>query len=207
MASKETLILLGSPRADGNSDRLALHLAEQLRAAGAAVETVALRDLAYSGCRNLFHCKTASDRCGLEDGLTAVLDKVRTADNLVVAAPVYFTDVPSGVKAVIDRFFSFFVPDYPTAEVKSRLRGGKSFTLIQVQGETGGAYADLLTRYEKGLRMLGFGTFHHIHAQGVRNPGDLDDRLEIWAEVDALSRTLIQYVSRLAVPIPVSPRP
>ena len=119
MPAKRVVCLLGSPRSGGNSDRLAEALIEELRAKGAFVECYALRELSYSGCRNLFHCKEGGDRCGLSDGLSPILEAVREADVLVLASPIYFTDITSDLKAAIERFFSFLVPDYPAAEIKT----------------------------------------------------------------------------------------
>lgn len=68
-----TVCLLGSPRRGGNSDRLAEHFLRHANDLGAPVETFALSELQYSGCQNLFRCKTDLDHCGLQDDLTPVL--------------------------------------------------------------------------------------------------------------------------------------
>ena len=181
--------LLGSPR-DGNSGRIARRFCERAEDAGAQVEIFPLTDLAFSGCRNLFHCKTGGDRCGLDDDLTPVLEAVRDADILVLATPVYFTDVTSFLKAAIERFFSFFVPDYATNPVKSRLAPGKTLVFIQTQGEPESAYRDLMERYAQSFRMLGYATFHLIRAAGIREPDAVADRPDVWARVDAVAETL-----------------
>ena len=61
--------LLGSPRSEGNSAELARRFCETAEAGGAEVTSFELASLRYSGCRTLFHCKTAGDRCGLDDDL------------------------------------------------------------------------------------------------------------------------------------------
>ena len=181
--------LLGSPR-DGNSSRIARRFCERARDAGATVEIFTLADLAFSGCRNLFHCKTGGDRCGLDDDLTPVLESVRAADILVLASPVYFTDVTSFLKAAIERFFSFFVPDYATNPVKSRLAPGKTLVFVQTQSEPETAYRDLMERYAQGFRMLGYEAFHLIRAAGIREPGATAERSDVWARVDEVAATL-----------------
>lgn len=178
------LCLLGSPRADGNSSEIAHRLCARLTDRGAEVQCHALRDLSFRGCRNLFRCKTGGTRCGLEDDLTPILAAVEAADVLVLASPIYFTDLTSDLKAVIERFFSFLVPDYPTAAVKSRLAAGKRLVLVQTQGEPAEAYGDLLERYAKSFRMLGFEGFHLIRACGVREVGAVTDLPDLWSEVE-----------------------
>ena len=128
-----TVCLLGSPRRGGNSDRLAEHFLRHANDLGAPVETFALSELQYSGCQNLFRCKTDLDHCGLQDDLTPVLSAISRAEVLVLASPVYFTSVSSQLKLAMDRFFSFFVPDYPNAKNKSRLSAGRHVVLLQTQ--------------------------------------------------------------------------
>ena len=190
MFRKRVVCLLGSPRAGGNSDQLAEVFADALRSRGAFLELYALRELSFSGCRNLFHCKRGGERCGLADGLSPILEAVREADVLVLSSPIYFTDITSDLKAAIERFFSFLVPGYPTAPVKTRLVGDKTLVLIQTQGEGREAYADLLNRYEKGFRMLGFNAFHLIHGYAVRETGDLAARPDLFTEIENLAAEL-----------------
>ena len=103
-----TVCLLGSPRRGGNSDTLAESFVAQAGALGAPVETFALSEMNYGGCRNLFRCKTDLDHCAQKDDLTPVLAAVARAQVLVLASPVYFTSVSAQMKMVIDRFFSLF---------------------------------------------------------------------------------------------------
>lgn len=171
--TQNTVCLLGSPRRGGNSDTLATAFLHHAGSHGAAVETFALSELQYSGCQNLFHCKTGSDRCGQVDDLTPVLEAISQAQVLVLASPVYFTSITGQLKLAIDRFFSFFVPDYPTAAQKSRLNGGRHIVLLQTQGEPEDRYADLLASFSASFTGLGFEAQHLVRAHSVRNPGDI----------------------------------
>lgn len=170
---KRTLCLLGSPRQKSNSNLLADNFIDLARCAGADVAKMKLADLSYSGCLNLFECKHGSERCGLSDDLSQVLLEIEQAEVLVLASPVYFTNVTSQMKAVIDRLFSFFVPGYASIKEKSRLSGGRTLVWIQTQGEGEEMYADLMKSYEAAFRGLGFEHFHLIRAWGVREPGDV----------------------------------
>lgn len=184
------LCLLGSPRSDGNSAAIARRLCEALERRGTNLELHELAALRFSGCRNLFHCKTRSDRCGLEDDLSPILESFARADVIVLASPIYFTDVTSDLKAFIERLFSFFVPDYATNPVKSRLPAGKRLVLVQTQGEPESQYADLLERYGKSFRMLGIEDLHLIRACGVREPGAVEPMEAVWRRVDEVTALL-----------------
>jgi len=184
---KRTLCLLGSPRRQGNSDALASRFCERAASHGAAVERIALSDLSFGGCRNLFRCKTDLTHCGQADDLTPVLDSLHEAPVLVLASPVYFTNVTGLLKSAIDRFFSFLVPDYPSKADKSRLSGGRTLVFVQVQGEPEDRYRDLLDSYSASFKLLGFEHQHLIRAWDVREPGDVFAHADFMKQCDAVA--------------------
>ena len=75
MTPQNTVCLLGSPRRDCNSDTLASYFVEQAKARGASVDTCALSEMNYNGCKNLFRCKTDLTHCGQTDDLTPFLSR------------------------------------------------------------------------------------------------------------------------------------
>jgi len=169
----KTVCLLGSPRRGGNSDALAARFTEKAISLGGVVESFTLSDLDYNGCVNLFQCKNGLSHCGQTDDLTPVLEAIAESQVLVLASPVYFTNLSGQLKLVIDRFFSYFVPDYPTAAIKSRLTSGRHLVLLQTQGEPEARYADLLESYSASFTGLGFEHLHLVRAWGVREPGEV----------------------------------
>jgi multimeric flavodoxin WrbA len=188
--SKRTLCLLGSPRRGSNSEFLAERFLQAKPKTAGLVTTIALSDLSYSGCQNFFECKNSSERCGLSDDLTKVLLEIEQAEVLVLASPVYFTNVTAQTKAVIDRLFSFFVPGYANIKEKSRLSGGRTLVWIQTQGEGEEMYADLMKSYETAFRGLGFEHFHLIRAWGVREPGDVLANPEFLQSCDSIAEKI-----------------
>ncbi len=182
--------LLGSPRAGGNSDILAGAFCEAAEREGALVETFALRDLRFQGCVWLRHCKTRGTGCGLQDDLIPVLNAVTAADVVLMATPIYFCNVSGLLKQALDRFFSFFVPNYVTAEEPSRLGHSKTFVLVQVQGEGVERYGDLLDQYGPALDKLGFQRRVLIRACGVREVGDVLQHEEALQQARHLAQRL-----------------
>ena len=187
MTPRNTVCLLGSPRRDCNSDTLASYFVEQAKAQGASVETFALSEMNYNGCKNLLRCKTDLTHCGQTDDLTPVLEAITKAQVLVLASPVYFTSVTGQLKLAIDRMFSFFVPDYPTAKVKSRLSPGRHVVLLQTQREPENRYADLLESFSASFTGLGFTNQHHIRAWDTRNPGDIEGQERVFQKIEGLA--------------------
>lgn len=187
---KRVVCLQGSPRPGGNSDQLSDRFCKAAEAAGAEVESHALRALRYQGCINLRHCKTGGQSCGQDDGLSPVLQAVRDADIVVLSTPVYFCNMSGLLKQAFDRFFSFLVPGYATAAEPSRLGRGKTLVLIQVQGEGPERYGDLLEQYGPALDKLGFERRELIRACGVREPGEVLGQTDVLERTDALAHEL-----------------
>lgn len=188
---KRIVCLLGSPRAGGNSEVLAGAFCTAAEQGGSTVERFALRDLRFQGCISLRHCKTGGQHCGLRDDLTPVLAAVAAADVVVMATPIYFCNISGLLKQALDRFFSFFVPDYVTAAEPSRLGRGKALVLVQVQGEGVERYGELLDQYGPALDKLGFGRRELLRACGVREIGDVVQDTEAMQRAQALAQRLL----------------
>ena len=182
-----TVCLLGSPRRDGNSDTLAKRFTTCAMQYGTPVKTFALSELTYNGCINLFRCKSDLNHCGQTDGLMPVLAAIADAQVLVLASPVYFTSVTGQMKLAIDRLFSFFVPDYPTADRKSRLTSGRHLVFLQTQGEPEDRYAGLMDSMSASFDGLGFDQQHLIRVCGVRNQGDITNASSVLQDCDMLA--------------------
>ena len=182
-----TVCLLGSPRRDGNSDVLAHRFCDAAQNLGASVQRADLSALSYQGCVNLFRCKQDLSHCGQVDDLTPILKAIADAQVLVLASPIYFTNVSGQLKLVIDRMFSFLVPDYVTNSQTSRLGSGRTVVFVQTQGEPENRYGDLLNAYSAGFHHLGFDHQHLIRAWGVREPGEVADRPDFMARCDQIA--------------------
>jgi len=187
---KSVVCIMGSPRVNGNSSVLVDAFCKSAEAQGAKVKKYQLSEMKYQGCINLFDCKTVSDRCGQSDDLTEVLEAVRESDIVVLSSPVYFTNITGQLKTCLDRWFSFFVPDYATANDKSRLQSGKEIVLIQTQGEGPEMYTDTLERYGHSFKWMGFSGTHFIQACGVREVGDIKNFTEVINQASELSKKL-----------------
>jgi len=95
----------GSSRKDGNTAILLGHLFEELNKEGIETELVQLAGHTIRGCTACNSCqKTKNNRCGLpNDPVNDIIAKMIEADGIVLGSPVYFSDVTSELKALIDR--------------------------------------------------------------------------------------------------------
>jgi len=95
----------GSPRKDGNTTALIRHVFEELEARGIETELVQLSDKAVKGCIACEKCGHNKDqRCAVtNDDANECIAKMLDADGIILGSPVYFQDVTSEMKALIDR--------------------------------------------------------------------------------------------------------
>lgn len=100
-------VLQGSPRANGNTAELAKPFVEELRNGGAEVETVFVPGLDVHPCLGCYACQDVQGEygCMQKDDMQALVDRLVAAQCVVIATPIYIWYCPSGLKAVLDRFF------------------------------------------------------------------------------------------------------
>lgn len=97
----------GSPRKKWNTATLLEHVLEGAKSQGAETELVHLYDLDYKGCTSCFACKLKDGKsygtCAMKDGLTPVLEKIRTTDALILGSPIYFGIVTGEMRSFMER--------------------------------------------------------------------------------------------------------
>lgn len=99
------LAINGSPRGRrSNTDRILQPFLEGARAAGAQTETVYLADLKINPCLGCFTCWTKTPGvCVHKDDMADLLPKLRRADVVVYATPLYVFTVSGLMKDFMDR--------------------------------------------------------------------------------------------------------
>ena len=91
--SKKVLIICTSLRKNSNSDALAKSFAEGARSAGNEVETVSLTGKNIAFRKGCLACQSIG-RCVIKDDAIVLAEKMRTADVLVFATPIYYCTTP-----------------------------------------------------------------------------------------------------------------
>ncbi len=97
------IVFNGSMRRGGNTDLLVQAFAE---GAGKnhAVEIVSVADYRVNPCIGCNTCFTREgNQCFQDDDMAAIYEKLKAADMLVIASPVYFYGISAQLKAMIDR--------------------------------------------------------------------------------------------------------
>ena len=93
----------GSPRIGGNTDILLDKVLEGARAKGAKIEKIILNTLKFSPCQE---CSELRDdgTCIVEDDMQTLYKKIKEADAVVLASPIFFGSLTAQTKMMIDRF-------------------------------------------------------------------------------------------------------
>ena len=105
------LALACSPRINGNTSQLASAALEECRLAGCDTELIQLINYRFEPCRACGACNTTG-RCVIKDDALLLFDKIRSADRLIVAAPIFSMGINAQAKALIDRSQQFWATKY-----------------------------------------------------------------------------------------------
>ena len=101
---KKILIIQGGGRPNGNTDQLVKAFVKGAVDAGHDVEIISLIKNEIKGCLGCNACRYGKP-CVQKDGFNEMVPKIKEADMLVFASPLYFWTISSRIKAFIERFY------------------------------------------------------------------------------------------------------
>lgn len=101
---KHILIIQGGGRPSGNTARLVSSFAEGAREAGHETEVISLIKHEVKGCLGCNACRYEKP-CVQKDSFNELVPKIRRANLLVFASPLYFWTISARLKAFIERFY------------------------------------------------------------------------------------------------------
>ncbi len=114
--SKNVLILSTSPRKGGNSDILADEFERGARDAGCRTEKISLRDKTIGFCKGCLACQK-TQRCVIRDDADLIAQKMKTADVIAFATPVYYYEMCGQMKTMLDRSNPLYPSDYAFRDI------------------------------------------------------------------------------------------
>lgn len=101
---KNILIIQGGGRPKGNTAQLVNAFRNGAEEAGHQVEVVSLNKTEVKGCLGCNACRFGKP-CIQKDGFNDLVPKIKAADLIVFASPLYFWTISSRIKAFIERFY------------------------------------------------------------------------------------------------------
>jgi multimeric flavodoxin WrbA len=94
--------IVGSPRSNGNTENLVTEALQSASDAGAETELIKLGTAKIEPCIACDICK-ATGECAIYDDMGGILEKIRDSHGLIIGSPVYFGNVSSQLKMLMDR--------------------------------------------------------------------------------------------------------
>jgi len=167
---KKVLIISTSLRNNANSEILAREMEKGAKEAGNEVEFVTLKNKEINFCKGCMACQKIG-RCVIDDDVNPILEKMKNAEVIVWATPVYYYEMSGQMKTLIDRANSLFAT-------------GKNFSetyVITTSADSSKGVAKTVLNGVKGwvacfsdLELKGY-----LEAGGLNDPNDVQNRKDL----------------------------
>lgn len=170
----DILILQGSPRKNGNTERICRMVKEPLEEAGHSIEEISVPRLDISGCRECFQCQKdlENPNCSIEDDMQRILKRMSEADLVVLAAPVFCWGFPAELKAVLDRCYCIF--KFEEGSYKVLIEGQRLALIVTAGGDAYDGADCCVTCFEAFVRFGRLKSLGRLIVPSLGNPKDLE---------------------------------
>lgn len=163
---KNILVIQGGGRPRGNTAQLVEQFVRGAEDAGHHVEVVNLLKTEVRGCLGCNACRYGKP-CVQKDDWNALVPKIKAADCLVFASPMYFWTLSARIKAFIERFYSIAEEDphpplgryerYPVHDCALLMTSADDFfwTFEQAVGYYQFAIVNYIGFHDRGMLLAG----------------------------------------------------
>ncbi|MFA6709976.1 MAG: flavodoxin family protein [Candidatus Methanomethylophilaceae archaeon] len=168
---KTMLIINGSPRKNGSDSAIIGMLSEKALKFGYTPETVEICHLEINGCKACMECKEHGI-CAQKDDMTELYDRIRSADMLVLASPIYFGGETGQMKCFMDRLYAMI--STKNGERLADMGNVKKASIVLTCGAGDGQmrYGGVLARLTATIR-----SFNIMDISGSIIPGASPDKI------------------------------
>jgi multimeric flavodoxin WrbA len=141
--------IVGSPRKNGNTEILTEHTLQAIAEEGLDTELIRLAGLDIRPCNACLVCKE-EERCPIDDDLFPIYTKMKEAEAIILASPVYYSSITALMRAFMER------------------AGYISRTKRVLAGKVGGP---LVVARRAGMNFTFAELLLWFHIMGIINPG------------------------------------
>ena len=178
---KKVLIISTSLRPNANSEILARETERGAKDAGHEVEFVTLKDKVINFCKGCLACQKLG-KCVINDDANEITSKMKEADVIVWATPVYYYEMSGQMKTLIDRANSLFAT-------------GKNFTETYVITTSADSSKGVVQTVLNGVNgwvacFSGLELKGYLEAGGLDNPNDVQNRNELLEEAYNMGKNI-----------------
>ena len=151
----KVLLILGSRNPEGQTARAAGALLQGVTGEGGQCEQLFLPQMKVERCRQCENsgwgiCRSEG-RCVIDDDFASLVGKIRGADAVIFATPVYFSDLSESMRGFLDRLRRTCVHESGKAGIS-----GKKALGICVAGGGGGGAPSCTVSLERVMSRCGF---------------------------------------------------
>ena len=158
------LVLSGSPRKGGNTD-LMVNAFVKGTSEHYHVEVVSVHDNKVAPCIGCNACfKSENNTCVQKDDMIGIYEKMKQADMLVIASPVYFYGLSAQLKAVIDRCHNPIRDTFNIKKIALLLVGAATLPEL---------FDSIITQYKLCLNFFHLEDAGHVLVRGAKDKGDI----------------------------------
>lgn len=158
--TKNILVITGSHRKGGNSEKMADAFITGAQTAGHRLTKYVTADQNIKGCQACDRCFSKGQACVIQDDFNALAPLVEQADTVVFATPVYWFTFPANLKLALDKFHAFLVAG-------KGLKGKESALLVCAASPTEAYFDGLVTTYRQIVAYLGWTDKGYVAIPGV----------------------------------------
>ncbi len=183
------LCIVASPRKEGNCAKVTELLLQDLHEEGHTSEVLNLYDYAIKPCVACGFCEDNPCHCSLDskesferiegegqcadDAAFALLEKIRLADAVLLASPVYFYGPPALMKALIDRSQRYWALQ-KGIEDSSPIEKPAFIALVAAREKGEKLFEASLLIYRTFLSIMGFSVQDPLCLRGLEAMGDIE---------------------------------
>jgi multimeric flavodoxin WrbA len=104
---KKIIIINGSCRQGGNTDKLVQNFEKGAQNTNAEISKYILRNESINNCIGCYYCYD-NPRCSIKDDMQKVHNDLQNSDLIVLASPMYWWGVTGLMKTFIDRLYLYY---------------------------------------------------------------------------------------------------
>ncbi len=114
--AKKICVIKTSLRLNSNSDQLADAFIQSAKESGNDVIEISLKDKKIAFCKGCLGCQKLG-HCVIDDDANIITEKIKQADVIVWATPIYYYEMSGQMKVMIDRANSLYTSNYQFRDV------------------------------------------------------------------------------------------
>ncbi len=184
------IVILGSPRRKGNSATLAENVISGAKSMGAMVDTYFLHGMDIGPCDACDICQEDMNaECVINDDMQKLYPKLREADVLVIASPIYWFTVSAQTKLFMDRCYALGVSEEYALK-------GKRIGIVLTYGDSdpfNSGAVNAIRTFQDAFTYVGATIVGMVYGS-ASDPGEIAANRELMDKAFELGRQLVEEI-------------